>query len=466
MDLHRSGCQGQGQVAGHGRTVQAWYELPVLRRFHSIREPRRAYRHAASTPPRTARSSTAVSRSCSATAATSSGGPWSRPSSPGPKPSKKGAAARTCPCGATGRTQGERSSTAVMTAPGPIGVCCGPTSPARAAARGGHIVDRLLGLDGFLTRQATRLVCLLGGQDRLRRRRRDARGVLRLDRQRRDDPPGLRGRRRAGSPTFRAIAGGRRRAFAEAAGDVEFQTRRHQGQHDRGLAGHEDRHLRPPRAGRAGHRGGVGQPGPAGADGAGGVRGDRADRRLRPPDRRVGGPAGDDRPGGDHRRWATGRSGSGTPRPSSCAGSSEVLDIYHAAEHISDAGKGLFGEGTAAAKPGWRRAAACCCPTAGPGSATTSGRRWRSPPSWPGTRRWATLTGYFAAHTGRLNYCHRLYTGQSIGSGMVEGAAKNLIGRRLKQTGPAGGRERQRRWPNLCCLTYSDHWDLYWASPN
>ena len=30
--------------------------------------------------------------------------------------------------------------------------------------QGGAHVDRLLGLDGFLTRQATRLVCLTGGR--------------------------------------------------------------------------------------------------------------------------------------------------------------------------------------------------------------------------------------------------------------------------------------------------------------
>ena len=35
-------------------------------------------------------------------------------------------------------------------------------------------------------------------------------------------------------------------------------------------------------------------------------------------------------------------------------------------------------------------------------------------------------------HEGRLNYALRLKRGQSIGTGMVEGAAKNLIGKRLK----------------------------------
>lgn len=45
------------------------------------------------------------------------------------------------------------------------------------------------------------------------------------------------------------------------------------------------------------------------------------------------------------------------------------------------------------------------------------------------------LTRDFATHGERLNDGPRLYTGPSIGSGMVEGAAKNLIGRRLEPTG-------------------------------
>jgi hypothetical protein len=38
-------------------------------------------------------------------------------------------------------------------------------------------------------------------------------------------------------------------------------------------------------------------------------------------------------------------------------GCGQTLDIYHACEHVADAGKRLFGEGTAAAAPcSWRRA--------------------------------------------------------------------------------------------------------------
>ena len=71
-----------------------------------------------------------------------------------------------------------------------------------------------------------------------------------------------------------------------------------------------------------------------------------------------------------------------------------------------------------------------------------------------------------ACATPNIGYCHRLYTGQSIGSGMVEGAAKNLVGRRLKQTGARWRVENVNEMAELCCLTYSDHWDRYWASSN
>ncbi|CAN5861714.1 hypothetical protein BH23PLA1_BH23PLA1_31230 [soil metagenome] len=74
----------------------------------------------------------------------------------------------------------------------------------------------------------------------------------------------------------------------------------------------------------------------------------------------------------------------GLPAFGSCH---QVLDIYHAAEHVADAGKGLYGEGTPEAAAWLERGRG---PTAGPGCATTLGPRWRRPPSWQATRRWAS----------------------------------------------------------------------------
>ena len=45
---------------------------------------------------------------------------------------------------------------------------------------------------------------------------------------------------------------------------------------------------------------------------------------------------------------------------------------------------------------------------------------------------------YFEPHTEHSAYAERLTEGRSIGSGLVEGSCKQVIGRRLKQTGAAG----------------------------
>ena len=209
---------------------------------------------------------------------------------------------------------------------------------------------------------------------RLRRRRRDARGVLRLGRQRRDHPPGLRGPGGPGRRVPRHPGGRRRLRRGPRRGRVP--ARWHHGQYRRGMAGHEGRHLRPPRARPQGHGGGVGQPEVAGADGAGGVRGDRADRACSPPGS-ARGPAGLELADtaaittlGDGAAWIWGAAAG------QLAGSGGVLDIYHAAGHIAEAGKKpLRREGPPRRRPSWRRAGPCCCPTAGPGCATTSGRR-------------------------------------------------------------------------------------------
>jgi hypothetical protein len=113
---------------------------------------------------------------------------------------------------------------------------------------------------------------------------------------------------------------------------------------------------------------------------------------------------------------------------------SQVLDIFHAVQHIASAASALYGEAT-------------------PESAawTDQGRRALLADGWPGLldhigatvseARTATgqagldeLIGYFAKHTGRVGYYGRLRSGQSIGSGGVESLARRL-GRRLKVAG-------------------------------
>ncbi len=146
-------------------------------------------------------------------------------------------------------------------------------------------------------------------------------------------------------------------------------------------------------------------------------------------------------------------------------GCHQLLDIYHAAEHIGTAAKRLYGEGAAADQ--WLEGGRQLLLSDGwAGLCDQIGQTLTMDDSPIDRSALDELTSYFAVHTERLNYCHRLYTGQSIGSGMVEGAAKNLIGKRLKQTGARWDVGNVNDMAQLCCLTYSDHWAPYWASAN
>jgi hypothetical protein len=144
-------------------------------------------------------------------------------------------------------------------------------------------------------------------------------------------------------------------------------------------------------------------------------------------------------------------------------GSAGVLDIYHALEHVNDTAKVLFGEESSAVRDGW----------------TDTARNLLLAQGWTGidehlrqtkvrgpARRRALqgLRDYLGNHVSHLNYAQRLAEGRSIGSGQVEGACKNMIGRRLKQTGARWRVRRVNRMSSLCCLVYSHAWKSYWNS--
>ena len=76
-----------------------------------------------------------------------------------------------------------------------------------------------------------------------------------------------------------------------------------------------------------------------------------------------------------------------------------------------------------------------------------------------------SLLEYFRGNAGRLNDCERLSEGRVIGSGLVEGACKNLVSRRLKQTGACWRVQRANRIALISAVLYSDQWKYCWKSP-
>jgi len=139
-----------------------------------------------------------------------------------------------------------------------------------------------------------------------------------------------------------------------------------------------------------------------------------------------------------------------------------LLDIYHAGEHLAACAKVLYGEGTAAGQA-WvdaGRQALLTEGAAGVQAHLAAARATRR--SAAARQALADAERYFARRAAYLGYAERLRGGQSIGSGMVEGACKQVIGRRLKQTGARWRVRRANRMATLCCTLHGDTWTPYW----
>jgi hypothetical protein len=141
-----------------------------------------------------------------------------------------------------------------------------------------------------------------------------------------------------------------------------------------------------------------------------------------------------------------------------------TLDIYHALEHITAAGKALHGEQTAATRQWTERARTVLLHEGHPGMQTLLAESRLIAVRAGQLRGLSDLEHYLRSHAEHLGYARRLAEGRVIGSGQVEGACKHWIGRRLKQTGARWCIERANRMASLCALKYSDQWQAYWAT--
>jgi hypothetical protein len=144
-------------------------------------------------------------------------------------------------------------------------------------------------------------------------------------------------------------------------------------------------------------------------------------------------------------------------------GAKHCLDVYHGSERISGAGKAVFGQQSEGAKAWLEQARLGLLKDGWWGLCEQVGKTL-SERGEPAREAMEDLLDYFSKHTERLNYCGRLYAGQPIGSGMVEGACKNVIGKRLKQTAARWELGNVQKMAVLCCCCYSDFWTTYWTA--
>jgi len=356
------------------------------------------------------------------------------------------------------RSKGRKGRT-VTTALGPVSVS--REYSWHPVAGGVFRADAALGLDGFLTRQARRLVTLAGAEHSFAR----AQQVLaelcgwQVDDEVIRRTTHAEARRAAGRRPRRADVA----AFAEAPGAVEVlmdagKVNTLDGWRDVKLALFLKREAGPPAAPADWDRRDL--PPPAARTTIAAIEeADLFGQRLRTEADRLGVTT---HPAvtvlGDGAEWIWNLAEEHLPQASG------VLDVFHAIEHIGAAVRAVWGgdpEATAAriatgrstllsaGKPGLERWLACV---------------FAEVPAGASTDPLIGLAAYVAKHPTRLGYAERLAAGRSIGSGAVEGAIKQQVNLRMKRTGARWRMEHVGPLVELRALSHTPHWHDLWTA--
>jgi hypothetical protein len=138
-----------------------------------------------------------------------------------------------------------------------------------------------------------------------------------------------------------------------------------------------------------------------------------------------------------------------------------IIDWYHASEHIWDCGKALFGEGTQVSKKwleerldllwgGWTK------------KLLDDLKQHRN--KYRGSKREAleSLIRYISTNEEEMRYDVFRSKGYDIGSGKVESACKNVVGKRLKQSGMIWSRTGSSATLALRVTWLNDRWEQLW----
>ena len=136
------------------------------------------------------------------------------------------------------------------------------------------------------------------------------------------------------------------------------------------------------------------------------------------------------------------------------------LDIYHASEHLHDCGKTLLGQGPEAQS--WANQWLTQVLANNGPSLIWELRKEHlklAPDKQPAL---VGLLGYLEDNSDSMWYRDRLTEGLPIGSGLIEGAAKNVLAERLKINSARWRIRRAERIGALRCLDYSHLWEPYW----
>jgi hypothetical protein len=147
-------------------------------------------------------------------------------------------------------------------------------------------------------------------------------------------------------------------------------------------------------------------------------------------------------------------------------GAVEILDFYHASEHVGQLATALHeGDLTAAAtcRTRWCHQMKQSSPAA---LLSESCAALTAHPEWSEARRKAVQSQihYLESHATRTHYGFYQAQGWFIGSGVIEAGCKTVVGRRLKQSGMFWSQTGAEDILSLRCLVLGPHFDNAWQA--
>ena len=143
----------------------------------------------------------------------------------------------------------------------------------------------------------------------------------------------------------------------------------------------------------------------------------------------------------------------------------QILDFYHAVEHLGVLARALFGDGEfgTAQQKAW---ASELKRSDVHGILEQAGRLLAVNPDLDEQRQETARRemAYFTTHIERTRYGYFRQQGYFIGSGVIEAGCKAVIGRRLKQSGMFWGEAGAENILQLRCLLKSPHFPAAWQA--
>ena len=143
-------------------------------------------------------------------------------------------------------------------------------------------------------------------------------------------------------------------------------------------------------------------------------------------------------------------------------GAIQIVDIYHAREHLADLGKIVYGSLSAMAKS-WATAR-CDELDEGDVERVVAAMRRLRPRGEKVKDEVRKTIGYFESNAERMRYANFREQGLFIGSGVMEAGCKTIVGLRLKQSGMRWTLRGANAIIALRCCELSARWEDFWEN--